>query len=131
MQQLLPQYASLVTPGVWALIGAAATLAGVTRTTGEPKLVSPERIVTYINRPFVHPSVSLVVIILELTGDMAYTVPTAIAVLIAKAVADAIEDEGIYDLVIRMNQFPYLNAKKQHIFGNYRVADMVSARTPG
>jgi H+/Cl- antiporter ClcA len=34
MQQLLPHYAHHIMPGVWALIGAAATLAGVTRTTG-------------------------------------------------------------------------------------------------
>jgi chloride channel 3/4/5 len=72
----------------------------------------------------------LVVIILELTGDMAYSVPTAITVLVAKAVAEMIESEGIYDLVIRMNKFPYLDAKKQHIFGSHRVVDMVCTASP-
>ncbi len=61
---------------------------------------------------------------------MGYTVPTAIAVLVAKAVADAIEQEGIYDLVIQMNEFPYLNAKKQHIFGQHSVADVVDSILP-
>ncbi len=57
---------------------------------------------------------------------MSYSIPTAISVLVAKSVADAIEPEGIYDAIIRMNQFPYLDAKKTHIFGNHQVADVVS-----
>lgn len=67
-----------VVPGVYALIGAAATLAGVTRTT-----------------------VSLVVIVVELTATLDYVVPVALTVLVAKTVADALEHDGIYDLVIR------------------------------
>jgi len=58
-------------------VGAAATLAGVTRTT-----------------------VSLAVIILELTATLNYVVPVMLGVLVAKTVADAIEKKGIYDLVI-------------------------------
>lgn len=44
-----------VLPGVWAMVGAAATLAGVTRTT-----------------------VSLAVIMFELTGTLTYVVPVMI-----------------------------------------------------
>jgi chloride channel 3/4/5 len=58
-------------------VGAAATLAGVTRTT-----------------------VSLAVIVLELTNTLDYVVPIMLAVLVAKTVADALEKKGIYDLVI-------------------------------
>ena len=58
-------------------IGAAATLAGVTRTT-----------------------VSLAVIVLELTNTLNYVVPVMMGVLIAKTVADGLEKKGIYDLVI-------------------------------
>lgn len=58
-------------------VGAAATLAGVTRTT-----------------------VSLAVIVLELTNTLNYVVPIMLAVLVAKTVADALEKKGIYDLVI-------------------------------
>lgn len=58
-------------------VGAAATLAGVTRTT-----------------------VSLAVIMFELTSTLNYVVPVMLGVLIAKTVADGLERKGIYDLVI-------------------------------
>jgi chloride channel 3/4/5 len=66
-----------VIPGLYAMVGAAAALSGVTRTT-----------------------VSLVVIMFELTDTLTYVVPLMIAVLVAKTVADALEPKGIYDLVI-------------------------------
>lgn len=74
---LLPEFEDIA-PGVFALLGAAATLAGVTRTT-----------------------ISLVVIVIELTWDMHYVIPLSMSVLVAKMVADAIEKEGIYDSVIK------------------------------
>jgi chloride channel 3/4/5 len=58
-------------------VGAAAALAGVTRMT-----------------------VSLAVIMLEITNSMNYVVPVMVAVLVSKTVADALEKKGIYDLVI-------------------------------
>ena len=66
-----------IVPGLYAMVGAAATLAGVTRTT-----------------------VSLAVIMMELTGTLNYVVPVMLSVLIAKTVADGLEKKGIYDLVI-------------------------------
>lgn len=66
-----------VLPGVWSMVGAAATLAGVTRTT-----------------------VSLAVIMFELTGTLTYVTPVMVAVLFAKTVADYVEERSIYDLVI-------------------------------
>jgi chloride channel 3/4/5 len=66
-----------VIPGLYAMVGAAAALSGVTRTT-----------------------VSLVVIMFELTDTLAYVVPLMLSVLVAKTVADALEPKGIYDLVI-------------------------------
>jgi chloride channel 3/4/5 len=95
-----------ISPGVYALIGAAATLAGVTRTT-----------------------VSLAVIVVELTGTLDYVVPVAIAILAAKVSSDAILAEGIYDLVIGLNDFPYLDCKKDHHFGSRSIYDVVS-RSP-
>lgn len=92
-----------IAPGVYALIGAAASLAGVTRTT-----------------------ISLAVIVVELTGTLDYVVPVAIAVLAAKVTSDAILAEGIYDLVIHLNQFPYLDCKKVHHFGSKSIHDVVS-----
>eukprot|EP00435_Cladocopium_sp_Y103_P064221 s467_g25.t2 len=60
-QALFPR---TVEPGVYAMVGAAAVLGGVCRVT-----------------------ISLVAIMLELTGGMTYIVPFMIAVLIAKLVA--------------------------------------------
>lgn len=45
-------------------------------------------------------TVSLVVIMVELTGSLNYVVPTMLSVLLAKTVADGLEKRGIYDLVI-------------------------------
>jgi len=59
------------------MVGAAAALSGVTRTT-----------------------VSLAVIMFELTDTLTYAGPVMLAVLVAKTVADALEPKGIYDLVI-------------------------------
>jgi chloride channel 3/4/5 len=58
---------------VYALVGAAATLGGFTRMT-----------------------VSLVVIIFELTGELSYILPVMLTVLVSKWVADAIAKEGMY-----------------------------------
>merc|ERR1719409_1303406 len=56
-----------VEPGVFALVGAAAMLSGVSRT-----------------------AVSLVVIMVELTGEYTYVVPLMCAVLTSKLVADSL-----------------------------------------
>lgn len=66
-----------VIPGLYAMVGAAAALSGVTRTT-----------------------VSLAVIMFELTDTLTYAVPVMLAVLVAKTVADALEPKGIYELAI-------------------------------
>ncbi|KAG8194809.1 hypothetical protein JTE90_017250 [Oedothorax gibbosus] len=75
-------------PGLYAVIGAASCLAGVTRMT-----------------------VSLVVIMFELTGRVDYIVPLMTSVVASKWVGDAIHKEGIYDAHIRLNGYPYLNNK--------------------
>ncbi|XP_055932596.1 H(+)/Cl(-) exchange transporter 5-like isoform X3 [Argiope bruennichi] len=75
-------------PGLYAMIGAAACLAGVTRMT-----------------------VSLVVIMFELTGRVDYIVPLMASVVASKWVADAIEREGIYDAHIQINHYPFLDNK--------------------
>lgn len=80
-QQLFPR---TVEPGVYAMVGAAAVLGGVCRVT-----------------------ISLVAIMLELTGGMTYIVPFMIAVLIAKLVGDTL-NEGIYDLYIVLKGYPFL-----------------------
>ncbi|CAG8662407.1 9063_t:CDS:10 [Gigaspora margarita] len=81
-----------VNPGVYAMVGAAACLAGVTRMT-----------------------VSLTVIMFELTGALTYILPIMTAIMIAKWVADGIVKHGIYDLLITLNDHPFLDSKAEYI----------------
>ena len=62
-----------VTPGVYALVAAGATMCGVTRL-----------------------SVTLAVILFELTGSLDHVLPFSLSVLVAKWTADAIEPLSIY-----------------------------------
>lgn len=75
-----------VTPGTYAIIGAAAALGGVTRMT-----------------------VSIVVIMFELTGALTYVLPIMIAVMVSKWVGDAFGKRGIYESWIHFNQYPFLD----------------------
>ncbi|KAJ7045582.1 chloride channel [Mycena alexandri] len=90
-----------IIPGLYAMIGAAATLSGVTRTT-----------------------ISLSVIMFELTDSMTYTVPLMLSILVAKTLADALEPKGIYDLVIELSQLPYLDSKHEYLWGSLQVNDV-------
>ena len=75
-----------VTPGTYAIIGAAAALGGVTRMT-----------------------VSIVVIMFELTGAITYVLPIMIAVMVSKWVGDAFGKRGIYESWIHFNAYPFLD----------------------
>lgn len=82
------------------MIGAAATLSGTTRTT-----------------------VSLAVIMFELTGTLTYSVPVMLALLVAKTIADALEHKGIYDLVIEFSGLPFLDNKIDYTWDGVSVQD--------
>ncbi|XP_062849396.1 H(+)/Cl(-) exchange transporter 5-like [Trichomycterus rosablanca] len=82
--------ARCITPGLYAMLGAAACLGGVTRMT-----------------------VSLVVIMFELTGGLEYIVPLMAATMTSKWVADALGREGIYEAHIRLNGYPFLETKEE------------------
>ncbi|XP_052458360.1 H(+)/Cl(-) exchange transporter 5-like isoform X3 [Carassius gibelio] len=82
--------ADCITPGLYAMVGAAACLGGVTRMT-----------------------VSLVVIMFELTGGLEYIVPLMAATMTSKWVADALSRESIYEAHIRLNGYPFLGAKEE------------------
>ncbi|KAL6490846.1 hypothetical protein MHYP_G00011910 [Metynnis hypsauchen] len=82
--------AKCITPGLYAMLGAAACLGGVTRMT-----------------------VSLVVIMFELTGGLEYIVPLMAATMTSKWVADALGREGIYEAHIRLNGYPFLEPKEE------------------
>lgn len=84
--RLVGQLITSISPGIFAMVGAAAFLAGVSRMT-----------------------ISLVVIMFELTGELEYVVPHMIAILVAKWVADALEREGVYDLAQTVLGHPFLD----------------------
>ncbi|KAK7057143.1 chloride channel protein [Favolaschia claudopus] len=94
-----------IIPGLYAMVGAAATLSGLTRTT-----------------------ISLSVIMFELTDSMTYTVPliSVSLILVAKTLADALEPKGIYDLVIELSQLPYLDSKHEYLWGSLQVNDVTA-----
>ena len=79
---------------------------------------------------FQRTTVSLAVIMFELTDTLTYAVPVMLAVLVAKTVADALEPKGIYDLVIDVQQLPYLDAKHTYLWGNVQVGDVLRRDVP-
>uniref|UniRef100_A0A8C2K521 Chloride channel protein n=1 Tax=Cyprinus carpio TaxID=7962 RepID=A0A8C2K521_CYPCA len=58
-------------------------------------------------------TVSLVVIMFELTGGLEYIVPLMAATMTSKWVADALSRESIYEAHIRLNGYPFLEAKEE------------------
>ncbi|ESZ92658.1 voltage-gated chloride channel-like protein [Sclerotinia borealis F-4128] len=84
---------SCITPGVYALIAAGSTMCGVTRL-----------------------SVTLAVILFELTGSLDYVLPFSLAVLVSKWTADFMEPLSIYDLLTNLNAYPFLNNKHKPVF---------------
>jgi chloride channel 3/4/5 len=84
---------SCVVPGVYALVAAGATMTGVTRLT-----------------------ITLAVILFELTGSLDHVLPFSLGILVAKWTADAIEPLSIYDLLTDMNSYPFLDNKVRPIF---------------
>ncbi|KAI9433558.1 Cl-channel protein [Lactarius indigo] len=72
-------------PGFYAVIGASSMVAGVTRMT-----------------------VSLVVIVFELTGALSHVLPIMISVMISKWIADALGPDGIYASWIALRRYPWL-----------------------
>eukprot|EP01134_Creolimax_fragrantissima_P008078 CFRG8078T1 len=81
-----------VIPGIYAVVGAAAVLGGVTRMT-----------------------VSLVVIIFELTGSVDFIIPVMLSCLCSKWTADLLGGiDGIYDQHIRLSRYPFLDCKEEY-----------------
>lgn len=93
-----------INPAIYAIVGAAAVLGGVTRMT-----------------------VSLVVIMIEVTNGLQYVLPVMFAVIISKFVADAFGDESIYIEHIRLNGLPLLDSKCEYLYGE-TARDAMHAR---
>lgn len=59
-------------------------------------------------------TVSLVVIMFELTGAMTYALPIMMAVMISKFVGDAFSPDAFFNKLIELNEHPYLDNKKDY-----------------
>lgn len=92
-----------VTPGTYAIIGAAAALGGVTRMT-----------------------VSIVVIMFELTGALTYVLPIMIAVMVSKWVGDAFGKRGIYESWIHFNEYPFLDNSDENPIPDIPVSQIMT-----
>lgn len=92
-----------ITPGTYAIVGAASALAGATRMT-----------------------VSIVVIMFELTGALTYVLPIMIAVMIAKWVGDALGKKGIYEAWISFNAYPFLDNRDDRPIPDVPVSQIMT-----
>ena len=94
---------SCVTPGTYAIIGAAAALGGVTRMT-----------------------VSIVVIMFELTGALVYVLPIMIAVMLSKWVGDVFGKRDIYESWIHFNAYPFLDNRDDSVVPDVPVSQIMT-----
>ncbi|KAJ1955018.1 hypothetical protein EC988_002115 [Linderina pennispora] len=88
-----PANGRCIVPGVYALVGAGATLTGATHTT-----------------------IAVVAILMELTGNLQYTLPVLVGVMTARWVADYFSASGIYDLLLEHAGHPFFDTRTQYIY---------------
>ncbi|KAJ6844711.1 chloride channel protein CLC-c-like [Iris pallida] len=88
--------------GLFALLGAASFLGGTMRMT-----------------------VSVCVILLELTNDLIMLPLVMLVLLISKTVADSF-NKGVYDQIVRMKGLPYMEAHAEPYMRNLVAGDVVS-----
>ncbi|KAJ2869347.1 hypothetical protein GGH93_006187 [Coemansia aciculifera] len=97
-----PPDSRCVIPGIYALVGAGATLTGTTHTT-----------------------IAVVAILMELTGNLIYTLPVLLGVMTARWVAQYFNPSGIYDLLLEHAGHPYFDTKTQYIHTRRTAAELM------
>lgn len=85
-----------VSPGSYAIVGAASFFAGVTNT-----------------------SVAAVVIVFEITGAVTYLIPLMLGVVVSKSIVDIFDSQGFYELWLDKFNKNYLNSD---LSDSYRLA---------
>ncbi|KAJ2823473.1 hypothetical protein IWW50_003766 [Coemansia erecta] len=93
-----------ITPGVYALVGAASMLASTTRMT-----------------------VTVVVIMFELTDALIYVLPIMLAVTVSKSVADAFGKDGYFESIIHLNGYPFLSMDQEYVLSGTSDELMIRA----
>jgi chloride channel 7 len=89
-----------LSPSTFALLGAAALLAGIQRST-----------------------VSLCVILVEGTGQVKILIPVIITVVIAQYVAELVSEHGLYEISIEINHYPFLEHNEVKYYDIFQVSD--------
>lgn len=93
-----------VTPGTYAIIGAASALGGATRMTA-----------------------SIVVIMFELTGALTYVIPIMVAVMLSKWCGDIFGKRGIYESWIQFNEYPFLDHRDDTLPPDVNASKVMTA----
>eukprot|EP00656_Telonema_subtile_P057846 TRINITY_DN9615_c0_g1_i3.p1 TRINITY_DN9615_c0_g1~~TRINITY_DN9615_c0_g1_i3.p1 ORF type:complete len:594 (-),score=115.59 TRINITY_DN9615_c0_g1_i3:368-2149(-) len=88
-------------PGIYALLGGAAMLAGVTRMT-----------------------ISITMILVECTNNSTYVVPLAIVILIAKGTGDFF-NHGLYDIYLKLGSIYFLEEVTELEHHKLRASDVM------
>jgi len=94
-----------IDPGLYALVGASAILGGITRMT-----------------------ISLTVIMVEISNDINYLLPIMLALAISKAVGDKFT-HSLYDVHMDLASIPYLEPDPPDVFDSLSAQDIM-ARDP-
>lgn len=94
-----------IIPGTYAFLGAGAALSGIT-----------------------HLTVTVVIIMFELTGALRYIIPTMIVVAVTKSINDRWGDGGIADQMIKFNGLPLIDTNEEFTF-NTTVESAMSTVT--
>ncbi|PIA14274.1 hypothetical protein COEREDRAFT_47288 [Coemansia reversa NRRL 1564] len=97
-----PADSRCVIPGIYALVGAGATLTGATHTT-----------------------IAVVAILMELTGNLIYTLPVLVGVMTARWIAEYFNSSGIYDMLLEHAGHPYFDTKTQYIHTCRTAAELM------
>ena len=93
-----------LSPSTFALLGAAALLTGIQRST-----------------------VSLCVILVEGTGQVKVLIPVIVTVVVARYVADRITHDGLYEVSIELKSYPYLGHEEKNRYDIFEVGHIMSA----
>jgi chloride channel 7 len=92
-----------LSPSTFALLGAAALLAGIQRST-----------------------VSLCVILVEGTGQTKVLIPVIITVVVARYVGNLVSKHGLYETAIEINQYPFLDHEPKKRYDIFQVGEIMS-----
>lgn len=93
-----------LSPSTFALVGAAALLAGIQRST-----------------------VSLCVILVEGTGQVKILMPVIITIVVARYIAELIHKHGLYETGMEVNHYPYLDHEEKRCYDIFQVKDIMSS----